>query len=119
MSGEGVVTVRLPVVLVDKLRATAQRANMTVHQMTRQIICRLPAFSNLDIDLLDNPPSGLKTLKISLYLGPEAVDALSSIAWVFRMSSSETLRRILFAFLITEILRCVQVGEDWKLRFAE
>lgn len=119
MSGDGVLSVRLPLSLLGTFRAEAEREGIGVHQAARRVISFLPSLSQENLNSLREPPRELDTPKISLYVGWRAIDVIASVSRNSPLSNSQIVRRVLFALLITKSLEFVQRGDDWELHLVQ
>jgi hypothetical protein len=116
MSGDGVVTVRLPLSLLGAVRATAQEHAISIHEAARRWVSYLPSLSPDDLRALKEPPREFDTPKTSLYLGWRVVDALSAATRNSGLTNSTIIRRLLYAVLVTDDLEFVQQNDRWKLQ---
>jgi hypothetical protein len=116
MSGDGVVTVRLPLSLLGAVRATAQEHSISIHDAASRWISYLPSLSPDDLKVLREPPREFDTPKVSLYIGWHVVDALTVATRNSGLTISTVIRRLLYALLITDDLEFVQQNDHWKLQ---
>jgi len=116
MSGDGVISVRMPLSLFGALRASAARQGISVHEAATRLVSYLPSLSQEDLRGLAEPPKELESPKVSLYIGWRAVDVLASVARGGTLSNSQILRRVLFGLLVCRSLSFVQHNEHWKLQ---
>lgn len=118
MSGDGVVSVRLPLTLLGAFRAAAARQGISIHEAASRLVSFLRSLSINDLMALTEPPRELDTPKISLYIGRRAIDVLVSVAHSGTLSNSQILRRVLFGLLIRKNISFVQHNGQWKLQIS-
>jgi hypothetical protein len=116
MSGDGVLSVRLPLSLLGAFRASATRQGISIHEAATRVVSFLPSLSQDDLKALTEPPRELETPKVSLYIGWRGIDVLASVVRGGTLSNSQILRRILFGLLITKTVSFVQQNQQWKLQ---
>ncbi len=119
MSGDGVISVRLPLSLLGALRATAQEHCTSIHEAAARWISYLPSLSPDDLRTLKEPPRELDTPKVSLYVGWRVVDALTVATRNSGLTNSTIIRRLLYAVLVTDDLEFVQQNDRWKLQITK
>lgn len=116
MSGDGVLTVRLPLSLLGSFGVEAQRQGITIHEAARRVISFLPTLSQDDLVALPEPPRELETPKVSLYVGWTVVDILTASTRISGLTNSTIVRRLLNGLLISHEIQFVQQDERWKLK---
>jgi hypothetical protein len=119
MSGDGVVTVRLPLSLLGAVRATTQEHGISIHEAARRWVSYLASLSPDDLRALKEPPREFDTPKVSLYLGWRGVDALTAAMRNSGLKNSTIIRRLLYAVLVTNDIEFVQQDDRWKLQIAK
>jgi hypothetical protein len=119
VSGDGVISVRLPLSLVGALRATAQEHGISTHEAASRWISYLPSLSLDELKTLKEPPRELDTPRVSLYVGWRVVDALTVATRNSGLTNSTIIRRLLYAVLITDDLEFVQQNDRWKLQVSK
>jgi hypothetical protein len=119
MSGDGVVTVRLPLSLLGAVRATAQEHGISIHEAAGRWISYLPSLSPGDLKALREPPREFDMPKVSLYVGWRVVDALTVATRNSDLTNSTIIRRLLYAVLVTNDIEFVQQNDRWKLQIAK
>jgi hypothetical protein len=119
MSGDGVISVRLPLSLVGALHATAQEHGISIHEAASRWISYLPSLSRDDLRMLKEPPRELETPKVSLYVGWRIVDVLIVATRNSGLVTSSIIRRLLSAVLVTDDLEFVQQNDRWKLQITK
>jgi hypothetical protein len=116
MSGEGVISIRLPRSLNVRFKAIAQSQGLDVHDAARRLISRLTSLTADELNTLKDPPRESDMPRLSLYVGWESVDSLAEAAYDSALAISTILRRLLYAVLVSGQVQFVQVGEHWKLQ---
>jgi hypothetical protein len=119
MSGDGVLTFRLPTSLDRAVRSAAEFQGIRVHEWVRRVICLLATISPDDVRGLREPPRVMDTRKASLYIGWRAVDVLTITTRNSKLTNSTILRRLLYGLLVTKEIEIVQQDEYWKLRISK
>lgn len=118
MSGDGVISVRLPRSLLATFRAAAEQKGLTVHDAMRFLTNALPSLTLDDLTALREPPGELDTPRISFYIGWRSIDVLVRTIQNTPLTNSTVLRRLLYALLITKEIGFVQQDGSWKLQIA-
>lgn len=118
MSGDGVISVRLPLSLLGAFRAMAKQHDMNIHEAAGLWLSYLSYLSQDDLKALREPPRECDTPKVSLYVGWRVVDALTVATRNSNLTNSTIFRRFLYALLVTNDLKFVQQDEHWKLQIA-
>ena len=116
MSGDGVLTVRLPLSLLGALQAEAQRQGITIHEAARRVISFLPTVSQDDFVALPEATRELRAPKVSLYVGWRVVDVLTAATQKNGLTNSSIVRKLLNGLLISHEIKFVQQDEHWKLK---
>lgn len=116
MSGDGVLSVRLPLSLLGTFRVEAERQGISVHEAARRVISFLPSLSQDDLKSLREPPQEVITQKVSLYVGWRVIDFLTVATRNSKLTNSTIVRRVLYALLVTNDLKFVQQNEHWELQ---
>jgi hypothetical protein len=119
VSGDGVISVRLPRSLLGALRATAGQHGISIHEAARRWTSYLPSLTQDDLKALTEPPREPDTPKVSLYVGWRIVDALTVATRNCALTNSTIIRRLLYAVLITSDIEFVQHNEAWKLQITK
>jgi hypothetical protein len=119
VSGDGVISVRLPSSLVGALRATAQEHGVSIHEAASRWISYLQSLSGDDLKSLKEPPRDLNTPRVSLYVGWCVVDALTVATRNSGLTNSTIIRRLLHAVLVADDIEFVQQNDQWKLQIAK
>jgi hypothetical protein len=118
MSGEGIISVRLPRSLLGAYRASAKRQAISIHEAARRVLSFVLSFGPDNIKSLPEPPRELDTPRISLYVGWNAIDQLEAATAGGFLTNSRIFRRLLYGLLITKEIEFVQKNEHWKLQIA-
>lgn len=95
MSGRGLVSVRLPQSMLDRLWATTRQQGLTVNQYARNVVAGLAGLNGPQIRQIPEPASESRNPRLSVYLGDAGVQTLSSAALASGISPSSVLRRAL------------------------
>jgi hypothetical protein len=114
VSGDGVISIRLPRSLLGAFRSTADAHGLTIHSAARGMITALPPLD--DLRSLREPPHEIDTPCVSLYVGWRAVDLLSRTIQDSPFTNSTIFRRLLHALVVTKEIAFVQHEEEWKLQ---
>lgn len=118
MSGDGVISVRLPLSLLAAFRTAAEHQGLTVHEAARGLIAALPSITQDQLMELNEPPPEVNTPRVSLYVGWRAVDALIVATRDSTRTNSTIFRRLLYGLLVTREIAFVQQNGHWKLQIA-
>lgn len=117
MSGDALISVRLPRSLLGIFQAAAERQGHSIHSAARSVIDALPSLTHDDLKTLKEPPREIDNPRISLYVGWRYLDALTATTRNSTLSVSSIFRRILFGLLITRTVQFVQHSDDSNLIF--
>ena len=116
MSGDGLISIRMPRSLLDAFRAAAQRQGISIHEAARRLTERLPSLTGGDLRALTEPPRESDTLRVSLYIGWNLLNRLADATQESNLTNSDIFRRLLYGFLVTKQVQFVQQGDNWKLQ---
>jgi len=116
MSGDGLISVRIPRSLLEALRASAQRQGISLHEAARRLTDKLPSLTRDDLRTLEEPPREQSSSRVSLYVGWDLLDVLADAAHESDLTNSSIFRRLLYGFLVTKQVEFVQQNNDWKLK---
>lgn len=116
MSGDGVVSVRLPLSLLGILRVIAGQRSMTIHEASRRILAGLSSLTPDQVRELKEPPREIASPRISLYVGWPVMDELAEMAQDAALTNCAVFRRLLYALLVTKEASFVQQNGSWKLQ---
>ena len=117
MSGDGLVSVRIPRSLLEALKASAQRQGISIHEAARRLTDKLPSLTRDDLRTLKEPPREQDSPRVSfLYIGWDLLDVLADAAHESDLTNSSIFRRLLYGFLVTKQVEFVQQNNDWKLK---
>jgi hypothetical protein len=111
MSGDGVISVRMPRSLLEVYRAGADAKGLTIHDAARSVIDDLPDLTAEELDNLKEPPQEDDSPRVSLYVGRRYVDALNEVTCDSTLSVSSIFRRILYGLLVSGTVEFVQNGD--------
>jgi len=116
MSGDGLISVRMPRSLLDAFRVAAQRQGISIHKAARRLTERLPSLTGDDLRALTEPPREQDSPRVSLYIGWDQLDVLADATQESNLTNSGIFRRLLYGFLVTKQVAFVQQGDNWKLQ---
>jgi len=116
MSGDGLVSARIPRSLLEALKASTQRQVISIHEAARRLTDKLPSLTRDDLRTLKEPPREQDSPRVSLYIGWELLDVLADAAHESGLTNSSIFRRLLYGFLVTKQVEFVQQNNDWKLK---
>jgi hypothetical protein len=116
MSGDGLISVRIPQSLLEALKASAQRQGISIHEAARRLTDKLPSLTQADLRELKEPPREPDSQRVSLYIGWGLSDELSDAAHESSLSNSSIFRRLLHGLLMTKQVQFVQQHDKWKLQ---
>jgi hypothetical protein len=116
MSGEGILSVRLPLSLLGILRAIAGQQSMTIHETARRVLAGLSSLTPDQLRELKEPPREIASQRISLYVGWPLMDELAEMTQDAALTNSAVFRRLLYALLVTNQVLFVQQNGSWKLQ---
>lgn len=116
MSGDGLVSVRLPRSLLGAFSAAAERQSISIHEAARHMIFLLPSLTPDALASLPEPPRELDAPRVSFYLGWDVLDVLMSFTSDYRTTNSTIFRRLLYGLFVTKRIEFVQQSESWKLQ---
>jgi hypothetical protein len=112
MSGRGLVSVRLPESMLERLRLAARRQGVSTNDFARTVVDGLVGLSGSQIREIPEPPSDAANPRLSVYLGQERLQVLNAAATNSGLSPSSALRRALNAALTRNLIPSVQPEED-------
>jgi len=100
MSGDGLISVRLPRSLMAAFEASASRAGMDVHGAARQLIRHLGEQSDDELTSLPDPQKETDNPRISLYVGRPQIEILAAASKRTQLSMSHILRRLVYGQVV-------------------
>lgn len=117
MSGQGLISVRIPRSLLDVFRAAALRSKHTLHGGTRTLISGMRGLTSDQLAAIPEPPQELDNPRVSLYIGAQCVGALAEAAQKTRLSASSIVRRLAYGLFVNKSIRFVQnsTSKGWIL----
>jgi hypothetical protein len=116
MSGDGVISIRLPLSLLGAFRTAAAGQNLTIHEAARRLIAFIPDLTQDELMQLKEPPHEFDSPRISLYVGWQSIDALTRETKNSILGNSNIFRRLFYGLFVTKELEFVQRNDQWKLR---
>lgn len=118
MSGEGIVSVRLPPTLREAFQAMAHSQGLTVHDASRRLVVALYTLSQDDLKKLKEPPWEPGSQRISLYIGWRCIGALWAATRNSTLTNSTIFRRLFYGLFVSQEIEFVQRSEPGKPLFA-
>jgi len=117
MSGQGLISIRMPHSLLDVFRAAALRSKHTLHGGARTLISGMRGLTSDQLAALPEPPQELDSPRVSLYIGAQYVGALAETAQKTRLSASSIVRRLAYGLFVNKSIRFVQnsTSKEWIL----
>jgi hypothetical protein len=116
MSGDGLISIRLPRTLFELLRTALQRSGRDLHGGARFLISYLDCLSPDELASIPEPPNEAENPRVSFYVG-RYVLTLEEISLKTRLSKSSIFRRLVYGLFVTKSLGFVQHSEnkEWRL----
>jgi hypothetical protein len=116
VSGDGVVTVRMPRLLLRSLESAAHLQGVSAHEIARRVLSRISSLTGDElVSLLEAPPE-TDNPRISLYVGWQCIDGLIKATHDSRLTTSSVVRRMLYGVLVSDALAFVQENGQWRLK---
>jgi hypothetical protein len=117
MSGQGLISVRIPRSLLDAFRTAASRSKRTLHGATRFLILGLKGLTPNQLLSIPEPPRELDSPRVSLYVGSRCVATLTEFVHKTQLSASSIVRRLAYGLFVNKSLRFVQnsANKEWLL----
>jgi hypothetical protein len=116
MSGDGVISVRLPLSLLGAFRTAAAGQNLTIHEAARRLIAFISDLTQDELIKLKEPPHEFDSPRVSLYVGWRSIDTLTRETKNSALGNSNIFRRLFYGLFVTKELEFVQQNYQWKLR---
>jgi len=116
MGGDGLLSVRLPLSLLETLRAAAGQRGLTIHEAARRVLAGLSSLTPDQVRALKEPPHELASPRVSVYVGWPGMDDLADMTRNASLTNSAVFRRLLYGLLVTKELLFVQQNGTWKLQ---
>jgi hypothetical protein len=116
MSGDGILSVRLPRSLLGAFRTATERQEITIHEGARRMIAVMSSVGRDEINSLQEPPCELDNPRVSLYVGWRGVDSLAAATRNSALTNSSIFRRLLYGLLVTRKVEFVQQDGQVKLK---
>jgi len=116
MSGDGLISVRIPRSLFELLRTALQRSGRDLHGGSRFLISHADVLAPDEFALMPEPPNETDDPRVSLYVGRYAL-TLEEISTRTHLSKSSVFRRLVYGLFVTKSLGFVQHSENrqWRL----
>ncbi len=115
VSGQGLISVRLPRSLMEGFEANASEAGMDVHETIRQLVLSLRELTDGELASLPEPPREPDNPRLSLYVGWPQMDALSAVSRRTQLSMSRVVRRLIYGLVVTGSIRLDRNGNNQGL----
>jgi hypothetical protein len=117
MSGQGLISVRIPRSLLDVFRTAASCSKRTLHGAARFLILGLKGLTPDQLSAIPEPPQELDSPRVSFYVGSRCVAALTEVSQKTRLSVSSIVRRLAYALFVDKSIWFVQnsANKEWFL----
>jgi hypothetical protein len=115
MSGDGLISVRMSRSLLEALRNTATRNQVSISEIAGRILSRTNSLDGI-LTTIQDPTTEGNGQRVSLYVGCDCVDMIFQNATANSMWSSSLVRRVLHGILVAESIEFVQEAGVWKLQ---
>jgi hypothetical protein len=117
MSGQGLISVRIPRKLLDAFRIAASRSKRTLNGAARFLILGMKGLSPDQLLAIAEPPQELDNPKVSLYVGRSCVAALTEVSRKTQLSVSSIVRRLAYGLFVDRSIWFVQksANKEWLL----
>lgn len=98
-------------------RAAALRSKHTLHGATRFLILGLKGLTPDQLSAMPEPPQELDNPRVSLYVGPRCVAALTEASQQTQLSVSSIVRRLAYGLFVDRSIWFVQnsTNKEWLL----
>jgi hypothetical protein len=117
MSGQGLISVRIPRSLLDVFRMAASCSKHTLHGAARLLILGLKGLTPDQLSAIPEPPQELDSPRVSLYVGSRCVAALAEVTQKTHLSVSSIVRRLAYGLFVDKSIWFVQnsTNKEWHL----
>ena len=117
MSGQGLISVRIPRLLLDVFRASALRSKHTLHGGARTLISGMRGLTSDQVRALSESPQELDSPRVSLYVGARCVSTVTEFAQKTQLTVSSIVRRLVYGLFVNKSIRFVQnpANKEWLL----
>jgi hypothetical protein len=100
MSGNGLISVRLPRSLMAAFEENAARTGIDVHEAARRLIHSLGEVSDDELISLPEPQRESDNPRISLYIGWPQIETLAAVSERTQLSMSQIVRRLIYGAVV-------------------
>jgi hypothetical protein len=117
MSGQGLISIRIPLSLLDVFRTAALSSKYTLHGAARTLISGARGLTSVQLTALQEPPRALQSPRVSLYVGAQCLSILTERARTSQLSASSIFRRLAYGLFVNRSIRFVQntANKEWLL----
>jgi hypothetical protein len=117
MSGQGLISVRIPRSLLDVFRTAASRSKRTLHGAARFLILGLKGLTPDELSAIPEPQQELDSPRVSLYVGSQCVATLTEVSQKTQLSVSSIVRRLAYGLFVDRSIWFVQnsTNKEWLL----
>jgi hypothetical protein len=117
MSGQGLISVRIPRSLLHVFRTAASCSRRTQHSAARFLILGLKGLTLDQLSAIPEPPQELDSPRVSLYVGSRCVAALTEVTQKTQLSASSIVRRLAYGLFVNKSIWFVQnsASQEWLL----
>jgi hypothetical protein len=116
MSGDGIISVRLPQALLTTFRNWAASQNLSIHRAAIDLIYWMPDLDANELLSLREPPKESDNPRVSLHVGLDSIHFLAEVTSNSGLGTSSAFRRFLHAYLVDRTVEVVQRGQSWVLQ---
>jgi hypothetical protein len=116
MSGDGIISVRLPRTLLSTFRNWAASQGLSIHRAAIDLIYWMPDLDANELLSLPEPPKESDNPRVSLHVGLDSIDFLADVTSNSGLGTSSAFRRFLHAYLVDRTVEIVQRGRSWVLQ---
>jgi hypothetical protein len=117
MSGQGLISVRIPRSLLDVFRTAASCSKRILHGAARFLILGLKGLTPDQLSAIPEPPQEVDSPRVSLYVGSRCVAALTEVSQKTQLSVSSIVRRLAYGLFVDRSIWFVQnsTNKEWLL----
>jgi len=117
MSTQGLISVRIPRLLLDAFRVAASCSKRTVHGAAGFLILGMKGLTPDQLSAIPEPPQESDNPRVSLYVGASCVSALREASQKTQLSVSSIVRRLAYGLFVDKSIRFVQnsSSQEWPL----
>jgi hypothetical protein len=117
MSGQGLISIRIPRRLLDAFRTAASCSKRTLNGAARFLILGMKGLSPDQLLAIPEPSQELDSPRVSLYVGSSCVTALTEASQKTQLSVSSIVRRLAYGLFVNRSIWFVQnsANKEWLL----